>query len=283
MKKDKLKWLLLSPIIIYALVLILLPIVYIFILSFQTSGNYGETIYNLTFYNYIELIKTIYIKVFAVSFGIATITTIVCMIIAFPFAYFLREKSARTKTLVTTLVMLPFLTNSLIRLYGWIVLLRKTGIVNTILMNSGITDHPLSLMYNTLGTCIGMVYTLLPFMILPLISACEKIDGSLIEASHDLGASKFQTFIHVILPQVRTGLFNGSLMVFIPSIGYFFISDILGGGKVMLIGNLIKNQFYTARNWPFGSAIAIILIIMTFVLIGLYKRSGGKMDDLGGA
>lgn len=283
MKKDRLKWLLLSPIIIYALVLILLPIVYIFVLSFQTSGPYGETIYNLTFYNYIELIKSIYIKVFAVSFGIATITTIVCMIIAFPFAYFLREKSARTKTLVTTLVMLPFLTNSLIRLYGWIVLLRKTGIINTLLMNTGITDHPLSLMYNTLGTCIGMVYTLLPFMILPLISACEKIDNSLIEASHDLGASKFQTFIHVVLPQVRTGLFNGSLMVFIPSIGYFFISDILGGGKVMLIGNLIKNQFYTARNWPFGSAIAIILIIMTFILIGLYKKSGGKMDDLGGA
>jgi spermidine/putrescine transport system permease protein len=283
MKKDRLKWLLLSPITIYALVLILLPIVYIFILSFQTSGNYGEIIYHLTFYNYLELIKSIYLKVFLVSFGIASITTIICMIIAFPFAYFLREKSARTKTLVSTLVMLPFLTNSLIRLYGWIVLLRKTGIINTLLMNSGITDHPLSLMYNTLGTCIGMVYTLLPFMILPLISACEKIDNSLIEASHDLGASKFQTFINVVLPQVRTGLFNGSLMVFIPSIGYFFISDILGGGKVMLIGNLIKNQFYTARNWPFGSSIAIILIIMTFILIGLYKKSGGKMDDLGGA
>lgn len=283
MKKDRLKWLLLSPIIIYALILILLPIVYIFILSFQTSGSYGEIIYNLTFYNYIELIKSIYLRVFLVSFGIATITTIICMIIAFPFAYFLREKSARTKTLITTLVMLPFLTNSLIRLYGWIVLLRKTGIVNTLLMNSGITDHPLSLMYNTFGTCVGMVYTLLPFMILPLISACEKIDNSLIEAAHDLGASKFQTFTRVVLPQVRTGLFNGSLMVFIPSIGYFFISDILGGGKVMLIGNLIKNQFYTARNWPFGSSIAIILIIMTFILIGLYKKSGGKMDDLGGA
>ena len=283
MKNKRFKWIILLPVIIYSLLLILLPLIYILLLSFFKSDSYGGIIYSFTIENYFNLFNSIYIKVFLKSFFIAIITTIICIVIAFPFSYFLSEKSAKFKNIVNTLVMLPFFTNSLIRMYGWIVILRKSGIINTVLQSTNIIESPLSLMYNNLGTIIGMVYTLLPFMILPIFSACEKMDKRLIEASHDLGASKFQTFIHVILPQVESALFNGSLMVFIPSIGYFFISDILGGGKLMLIGNLIKNQFYTARNWPFGSAISILLVIMTFILIKIYKKTGGSMDDLGGA
>ena len=181
------------------------------------------------------------------------------------------------------LVMVPFLTNSLIRTYGWIVLLRKNGIINTALVSLNITDGPLSLMYNDLGIIIGMTYTLLPFMILPLSSAVFKIDGSLIDAARDLGAGPIRTFKNIIFPQTLSGVFNGSLMVFIPAIGYFFIADILGGGKAMIIGNLIKNQFLTARNWPLGAAISIFLIIVTFLLVKIYKKIGGKLDDLGGA
>ena len=149
-------------------------------------------------------------------------------------------------------------------------------------MSLGIIKSPLSLMYNTTGILIGMVYTLLPFMILPIYSSVSKMDKNLIEAGKDLGASKFYIFKDIILPQTLSGLFNGSLMVFIPAIGYFFISDILGGGKIMIIGNLIKNQFLTARNWPLGSAISIFLILITLLLVKLYKKIGGNMDDLGG-
>ena len=178
--------------------------------------------------------------------------------------------------------MVPFLTNSLIRTYGWIVLLRKNGVINTALTGLDITSNPISLMYNNLGIIIGMVYTLLPFMILPVYSAVSKMDPKLIDAAKDLGANKIKTFTQVIVPETISGVFNGSLMVFIPTIGYFFISDILGGGKVMIIGNLIKNQFLTARNWPFGASIAIFLILFTFVLIKIYKKFGGKLDELGG-
>jgi spermidine/putrescine transport system permease protein len=180
------------------------------------------------------------------------------------------------------MVMIPFLTNSLIRTYGWIVILRKNGVINNMLTSFNIIDNPLNLMYNNLGIIIGMTYTLLPFMILPVYSAVSKIDRSLLEAGRDLGANELEIFKNIIIPETISGVFNGSLMVFIPAIGYFFISDILGGGKIMIIGNLIKNQFLTARNWPFGSAISIFLIIITFVLVGIYRKLGGKMDDLGG-
>ena len=192
------------------------------------------------------------------------------------------SKKETTRNLLIKLVMVPFLTNSLIRTYGWIVLLRKNGIINSGLIGMGVIDNPLNLMYNNIGIIIGMVYTLLPFMILPVYSSISKVDPNLIEASYDLGASKLKTFTKVYLPLTVSGAFNGSLMVFIPAIGYFFITDILGGGKIMIIGNLIKNQFLTARNWPFGAAISIFLVIISLLLVRVYKKLGGQMDELGG-
>jgi spermidine/putrescine transport system permease protein len=180
-----------------------------------------------------------------------------------------------------TLVMIPFLTNSLIRMYGWIVLLRKSGVINSFLIKISLINNPLELMYNNFGIIVGMVYTLLPFMILPLYNAVSTIDKSLLEASSDLGASKMKTFSNVILPQTKSALFNGSLMVFTPALGYFFIVDVLGGGKIMILGNLIRNQFLTARNWPFGAAISVFLLIITLVIILIYRKTGGKMEDLG--
>lgn len=271
-----------APAIIYAFVLILLPLMYIFFLSFCKSDSYGGILYQFTISNYLNIFDITYMKILFKSSLIALITTIICICIAYPFALFLRDKSEKTKNLVTKLVMIPFLTNSLIRTYGWIVLLRKNGVINNTLTNLDIIDNPLNLMYNNLGIIIGMVYTLLPFMILPVCSSVFKIDNNLIEAGRDLGAKPLQIFKNIIVPQTISGVFNGALMVFIPAIGYFFIADILGGGKVMIIGNLIKNQFLTARNWPFGSAISIFLIVVTFLLVWIYKKVGGKMDDLGG-
>ena len=273
----------LSPVIIYAFILILLPLLYIFFLSFCQNDSYGGIIYNFTLSNYLTIFDFTYVRILVKSSLIALIATFLCICISYPFALFLREKSEKTRNLMIKLVMVPFLTNSLIRTYGWIVLLRKNGIINTALVSLNITDGPVSLMYNDLGIIIGMTYTLLPFMILPLSSAVFKIDNSLIEAARDLGAGPIKIFKNIIFPQTASGVFNGSLMVFIPAIGYFFIADILGGGKAMIIGNLIKNQFLTARNWPLGSAISIFLIIVTFLLVKLYKKIGGKLDDLGGA
>ena len=282
-KGDKLfKVITLFPIIIYALLLIFLPLIYILFLSFFENDSYGGVIYNFTLSNYTAIFDMTYISIFLKSSLIALVATFLCILISYPFALILRERDKKLQNLMTKLIMIPFLTNSLIRTYGWIVLLRKNGIINSGLINIGLIDKPFSLMYNNLGIVIGMTYTLLPFMMLPVCSAVFKIDNNLIEAARDLGAKPLAIFRKIIIPETISGVFNGSLMVFIPAIGYFFISDILGGGKAMIIGNLIKNQFLTARNWPFGSAISIFLIVITFFLVWIYKKLGGKLDDLGG-
>lgn len=272
----------LFPIVIYSLLLILLPLIYVLFLSFCKNDSYGGIIYQFTLSNYSAIFDLTYLGIFLKSSLIALTATFLCICISYPFALILRERSANMQNLMTKLIMIPFLTNSLIRTYGWIVLLRKNGIINSGLIGMGLTDSPFNLMYNNLGIVIGMTYTLLPFMMLPVCSAVFKIDNSLIEAAKDLGARPWQIFKKVIIPETIAGIFNGSLMVFIPAIGYFFIADILGGGKAMIIGNLIKNQFLTARNWPFGASISIFLIIVTFFLVWIYRKLGGKLDDLGG-
>lgn len=276
------KYLCTIPITFYSLLLIFLPIVYILFLSFCENDAYGGIIYNFTLKNYLMIFDPTYIRIMFKSFLIGIISTFLCICISYPFALILRTRSEKVKNLMTKLIMVPFLTNSLIRTYGWIVLLRRSGVINSGLLLLGLIKSPLSLMYNNLGIVIGMTYTLLPFMLLPVCSAVFKIDNSHIEAARDLGANKYQVFKYVVLPETKAGVFNGSLMVFIPAIGYFFISDILGGGKAMIIGNLIKNQFLVARNWPFGAAISIFLILITFLLVKIYKAFGGNLDELGG-
>ncbi|MBQ6477169.1 MAG: ABC transporter permease [Bacilli bacterium] len=270
------------PVIIYSLLLILIPLLYVLLISFYKSDSYGGMIHTLTLSNYYEIFNITYIRIFIKSIVIALTTTIICLCISYPFAIALMDKKETTRNFIIKLVMVPFLMNSLIRTYGWITLLRRNGLINSALLGLDIINTPLSLMYNNFAIIVGMVYTLLPFMILPVYSAVSKVNPTLIEASYDLGASKLKTFTKVYLPLTISGAFNGSLMVFIPAIGYFFITDILGGGKIMIIGNLIKNQFLTARNWPFGAAISVFLILMTFALIKIYKKLGGQMDDLGG-
>ena len=280
-KNNLFKFLFTVPVVIYSLLLIFLPLVYIFVISFFKSDGYGGMIEVFTLQNYIQLFDMVYVKIFTQSIIIALVVTFICILIAYPFALAISHKSKIIQKVLTTLVMVPFLTNSLIRMYGWIVLLRKFGVINRFLLDLSLINNPLELMYNNFGIIIGMVYTFLPFMILPIYNSVSVIDKSLLEASSDLGASKIKTFFKIILPQTKSALFNGSLMVFTPALGYFFIVDILGGGKIMILGNLIKNQFLTARNWPFGAAISVFLLIITGLIIGIYRKSGGKMEDLG--
>ena len=280
-KNSLFKFLFTAPVIIYAIMLIFLPLLYIFVISFFKSDGYGGMIETITIDNYLQLFNLVYLKIFWQSIVIALVVTMICIIISYPFVLAVSHKSKITQKVLMTLVMVPFLTNSLIRMYGWIVLLRKSGVINNLLLGLGITNNPLQLMYNNFGIIIGMVYKLIPFMSLPLYNSVATIDKSLLEAASDLGANKMKTFSKIIVPQTSSALFNGSLMVFTPALGYFFIVDVLGGGKIMILGNLIRNQFLTARNWPFGAAISVFLLLITLGIIAIYRKNGGKMEDLG--
>lgn len=269
------------PLKFYTLLLIFLPLLYIFFLSFLTSDGMGGYTFTFTLKNYQEIFNPAYLKIFLNSLWIGLLTTFICLCISYPFAIFLRDKTDKTQGLIIKLVMLPFLTNSMIRTYGWLTLLRKQGVINSALLGLGLISTPLPLLYNNFAIVVGMVYTLLPFMILPVYAAVSKVDQSHLDAASDLGAGKLRRFARVYLPLTLPGAFNGSLMVLIPAIGYFFIADILGGGKAMIIGNLIKNQFLSARNWPLGAAFSVLLLAGTFFLVKLYQKIGGSLDDLG--
>ena len=242
MKNKTLRFIFLTPVIIYTFCLIVLPLLYILTISFFKSDFYGGMIYDFTLENYKELFNFVYLRIFINSILIALVTTLICILISYPFVLAISHKSKKIQQIIMTLVMVPFLTNSLIRMYGWIVLLRKSGAINELLLNFNIIDNPLSLMYNNIGIIIGMVYTFIPFMILPLYNSVSNIDKYTLEAASDLGASKIKRFLNIILPQTLSGLFNGAIMVFTPALGCFFIIDILGGGKVMILGNLIKED-----------------------------------------
>lgn len=271
-----------GPVSAWMILLVAIPFIYVFVMSFMNKGAYGGVVIGFTLNNFIQVFDPLYLKVFGESFLISTFTTVISIVIAYPFTYFIAQKTTIKKTVFMAMVIVPFLVSSLIRLFGWINLLRKDGIINSLLLKLGLINEPLQLVYNTTGVMIGLVYMLLPFMILPLYSSIEKLDKSLLEACSDLGAKPITSFIKVTLPLTMPGIFAGSILVFIPSLGYFFVTDLLGGSKTQVIGNVIRTQFITARNWPLGSAISIFLIVITLVLVWLYQKSGGNMDDLGG-
>lgn len=270
------------PLSLWMLLLVIIPLFYVFIMGFLTKDTYGGVVFQFTLENYLNVFDQEYLRVYGESLFLGLITTVLCLLIAYPFAFFLTQKSVVTRTVLMALVIIPSVANSLVRLFGWITLLRKTGIVNHFLIEHGLIKEPLELVYNSTGIVIGLVYLLLMFMIIPLYNSLEKIDGSLIEAAQDLGARKREVFFNIIFPLSKPGVFAGCVTVFIPSLGYFFVSDVMGGGTKILIGNLIKNQFMIARDWPMGSAIAIMLIILTLIILAIYEKRGGKMEDLGG-
>ncbi|MFR3685282.1 MAG: ABC transporter permease [Enterococcus sp.] len=270
------------PLSLWLLLLVVIPLLYVFIMGFLTKDTYGGVVFQFSIENYVNVFNEEYLKVYGESIFLGILTTLICLGIAYPFSFLLAQKTTITRTFLMALVIIPSVANSLVRLFGWITLLRKTGVVNQFLLDKGLIKQPLELVYNTTGIVIGLVYLLLMFMIIPLYNSLEKIDPSLIEAAEDLGAKKFSIFREIIFPLSKPGVFAGCVMVFIPSLGYFFVSDVMGGGTKLLMGNLIKNQFMIARNWPLGSAIAIMLILLTLILLFVYEKRGGKMEDLGG-
>jgi spermidine/putrescine transport system permease protein len=235
----------------------------------------------VTLANYKELLNPTYLEIYKNSFVLALLTTICGILFGYPFAYHMARAGKRKKALMMIMLMIPFWTNSLIRLNGWKTILGKTGLVNTILTELHLIDQPVEILYTRGAVLLGMVYILFPYMVLPLFASIDKLDFSLLEASGDLGANKMKTFFHVTLPLTAPGIFSGTILVFIPSLGYFFVSDIMGGGKSQLIGNLIENQFKAANNWPLGAAFSMLLIILIIIIVSIYKKCGGDMKDLG--
>ena len=270
-----------GPVTLMLVLLVAIPLIYVGVMSFCTTDEYYNVVFEFSLKNYAQLISPDYLKIYVQSIVIALITTVLCILIGYPFSYIIARTKSKRKKLLYMLVIIPFWTNSLIRIYGWRSFLGSSGWLNALLQFLHITNEPLDFLYKQGTTVLGMVYCLIPFMILPLYTAIEKLDGSLLEASSDLGAKPVSTFFQVILPLTSGGIFSGSIMVFIPCLGYFFVANILGGGNSDVIGNLIERQFKSGNNWPLGAALSIILIVVTLILVKLYQKAGGDMDSLG--
>lgn len=270
-----------GPVTLIMVLLIAVPLIYVAVMSFCSIDEFYNVTFHFTLENYVRLANADYLKIYAQSIGIALLTTLICILVGYPFSYIIARTKSKRKKILYMLVIIPFWTNSLIRIYGWRNFLGSSGWLNGILMKTGLISQPIDLLYKQGTTILGMVYCLIPFMILPLYTAIEKLEDPLLEASADLGARPASTFFEVILPLTSSGIFSGSLMVFIPCLGYFFVSDILGGGNSDVIGNLIERQFQSGNNWPLGAALSIILIAVTLILVKVYQKLGGDMESLG--
>ncbi len=265
-------WLMLAPLYIFTLLFVAGPLIYMVVLSFQQRAEVWGVVHTFTLENYKNILTPVSLQTFAESFKLALTSTALITLIGYPFGYFMAKLSAAWKKRLMLLIMIPFWTNSLIRLYGWIIIFRANGTLDKALMGLGLTDSPLKLLYTYPAVVVGMVYALLQFMILAVYSSAEKMDWSLVEAARDLGASPLRAFCTVTLKLTLPGLLSGIILTFIPSMGLFFIADILGGNKVVLVGSLIQDQLMKAHNQPFAAALSLVLMVLTTLMISLYKR-----------
>lgn len=224
--------------------------------------------------SYRRALDPLYLSVLWNSVWLALLTTLLALVIAYPCTLALRAMPPRQRVLLLALVIIPSWMNLLIRNYAWIIILRRDGVLNTALLAAGITSEPLTLLFNDGAVLVGLVHTYLPFMILPLYAAVDRMDWSLVEAARDLGASRWRTFREVVLPQTRAGAFVGVVLVFIPALGAFVTPDLLGGAQSMMVANLIENQVLQVRDWPFAAALSMFLIAL--VLLGIFgmQRAG---------
>ncbi len=280
MKKRSNGILLLSPALLWLLLVILAPLAIVVVVSLATRGPYGRTVYEFTLSNFLRAFDPLYLRAYWRTASIATTTTLLCAVVSYPVAYYLALRAPeRWKRPLLVLTVIPFWTSFLIRTYAWILLLRSEGVINSALMGTGLIGAPLKLLYSDFAVLIGQVYGELPFMILPIYVALDRLDIRLLEAAQDLGANRFWTFARITLPLSRPGLIAGIALVFIPSLGAFITPDLLGGAKSVMIGNLIQNQF-TQLNQPFGSALSLILTATVLLLLAIAFKTGLKSSEL---
>lgn len=284
---------LLSPVTLYLGIFFFGPLLIIAVFSFLEPGLYGGVEWNFYHWNYgrmfgwadgvIEWYEPIYLKILFRSMMMAVFTVIACLIVVYPVTFWVSRLPERTQLFFMFLITLPFFTSLIIRLYAWLVILKPSGVVNDLLLGLGLIDAPLDMLFTRFAVVLGMVYVMIPFMFLPVYASVERLDRAMIEASGDLGARGWQTFLKVILPQTMPGIAGGSVLVFIPSVGNFIIPDVLGGAKGLMIGNLVEQQFLDARNWPFGAALSMVImaVVLTVMLVYAKKvvRAGEQVGD----
>lgn len=273
MKKKKNLWsFAVLPLYLFTLVFVVGPLVYMAAISFATNKEGYGVLWRFTTENYRKILDPVYLETFQQSLKLAFSSTLFIMLLGYPFGYFMAKLSDRRKKRMMLLLVIPFWVNSLIRLYGWIIILQTKGALNGFLLKLGLIEKPLKMLYSYPAVLLGMIYTLLPFMILSVYSSAEKMDWSLVEAAMDLGATPAQAFFSVTLKMTLPGLLSGMILTFIPSMGLFFIADILGGNKIVLVGSLIQDQMSRGSNWPFAAALAVVLTFLTTLIIYLYRK-----------
>ena len=263
---------LLLPMYLFTLVFLIGPFVYMILLSFMTRAETWGVVQVFTLRNYAKILEPVYLKTLVESLKLALIVTVLVVFLGYPFGYFMAKLPPKKRRMLLLLIMIPFYTSSLMRLYGWIIVFRANGILDKLLLWLHLSKEPLKLLYTYPAVVVGMVYGLLPFMMLAVYSSVEKMDWTLVEAARDLGASPVKAFLTVTLKISMPGLLTGVILTFVPSMGLFFIADILGGNKIVLLGNIIQEQLMKVHDWPFAAALAVILMAMTSVMIWIYRR-----------
>ena len=266
------------PLYVFTLLFVLGPIVYMIVLSFLTRAETWGVLPEFTLQNYKNIAEPVYLETFWESIKLALTSTVLVILIGYPFGYFMAKLTAKWKKRTMMLLMIPFWTSSLIRLYGWIIIFRAGGILDKLLMALHVTEKSVKILYTYPAVVVGMVYALLPFMIFAVYSSAEKLDFSLVEAARDLGASPMKAFLTVSLKLTLPGLLSGVVLTFVPSMGLVFIADILGGNKVVLVGNLIQEQLMKTHNWPFAAALSVALLALTSLFMFLYRKLSGVKD-----
>lgn len=271
-------WVLLAPLLLWVTVFVVAPGALLAVYSFCDRDELGRVVFDFTTASYARVVDPVYLGIFARSIGYAAATTVLCLLIGFPVGWWIGRAPERSRPRWLLLLMIPFWTSFLVRTYAWIMILKQEGLLNAVLRTLVPGAAPLDLLYTPTAVMIGLVYAYLPFMILPIYGSAEKLDGSLIEAAHDLGAGPLRVFSAVIIPLTAPGIAAGALLVFVPSIAMFAITDLMGGARVPLLGNVIQNQFLQARDWPFGSALGVVFMLLFalsyWVLVRLRDRGG---------
>lgn len=273
--------LLAAPLIVWSLVFVGAAIVYIILLSFLTRNpEENGVILKFTLDNYRKLTQSGFARVFGQTLRMAFQTTLLCILIGYPFALIMARTRGRMRKFLLLMVIVPFWTNALVRIYGWRILMMGDGPVNRFLMALGVIDAPLKMMNTRGAVLLGMVYGLIPFMILPVFSSADKLDRTLIAAGRDLGARPWKVFLTVELPLTLPGLLSGCVLVFVPSMALFFISDLLGGTGDLLVGNIVRDQLLKSRDWPFAAALSVVLLALTGAVLFVQRKLGGKNSDM---
>ena len=268
----------LSPSAFWLLIFTLIPMGIVVFFSFLTRGPWGTVVYELTLDSYRLILDPLFLKIFARSVKLAVLTVAICLLAGYLIAYWIAFYGGKRKNFLLFLVILPFWTSNLVRIYAWIALLSDHGLINNFLISLHVIDVPLPLLHNEWSVLVGLVYTYLPFMILPLYASLERLDRSILEAAADLGATASERFFQITLPLTKGGMLSGSVLVFAPAIGEFVIPELLGGAHAMMIGKFIALKFLGLRHWPLGSAYSLLLLTMTLILLYLLMRLGGGKE-----